>query len=113
MIIVAGFCPIFTSNGFIDWKTCDISIPNCPNCLMCQTRFTNVSNVYRKKKKRLQPKNSHYHPALLNADCAKNNPQYFVFYKLPSTISIFLSQIHTVSVTTVYMSKCMNFVSAC
>lgn len=26
-----GFCPIFTSNGYIDWKPCNMSDPNCPN----------------------------------------------------------------------------------
>lgn len=26
-----GFCPIFSSKGFINWKPCNISIPACPN----------------------------------------------------------------------------------
>nr|XP_022345787.1 uncharacterized protein LOC111138215 isoform X2 [Crassostrea virginica] len=30
-LIKEGNCPIFTSSGYIDWKTCNLSDPTCPN----------------------------------------------------------------------------------
>lgn len=30
-LIKEGFCPIFSRKGFIDWKSCNISAPTCPN----------------------------------------------------------------------------------
>lgn len=29
--LFSGFCPIFTNEGFIDWKPCNKSISICPN----------------------------------------------------------------------------------
>ncbi|XP_078336199.1 uncharacterized protein LOC111138215 isoform X2 [Crassostrea virginica] len=30
-LIKEGNCPIFTNSGYIDWKTCNLSDPTCPN----------------------------------------------------------------------------------
>nr|XP_022344810.1 uncharacterized protein LOC111137587 isoform X2 [Crassostrea virginica] len=30
-LVIEGNCPIFTSDGFIDWKPCHTSISKCPN----------------------------------------------------------------------------------
>lgn len=29
--IKEGFCPIFSKEGFIEWKPCNVSVPACPN----------------------------------------------------------------------------------
>ncbi|XP_061196694.1 uncharacterized protein LOC133204970 [Saccostrea echinata] len=29
--IIGGQCPIFTNDGFIDWQSCNTTIPTCPN----------------------------------------------------------------------------------
>ena len=31
MFYCAGNCPVFTSDGFLDWKPCNISEASCPN----------------------------------------------------------------------------------
>ena len=31
ILYFVGFCPIFTSDGYLDWKQCNNSEPSCPN----------------------------------------------------------------------------------